>query len=150
MGSRSKSNRTWGIDFQLSPRAGFGWPPSPPTVWFVICKILSIVDSIAPWHIVTDVNNSLSHVICTPTSNLKFTSYQSGTYTFLSKYKTRKKGQTHLSRQVINYKNVKKAWKWERRKPSLTSTARWFSSASFFSAIPMLTIRAWPVENQEG
>ena len=62
----------------------------------------------------------------------------------------KEKGKHTCQGKLINLKNVKKAWKWERQKPLLTSTARWFSSASFFSAIPMLTIRAWPVENNRG
>lgn len=36
--SRESRSLTCGMLFQLSPRAGFDIPPSPPTVWFVTFK----------------------------------------------------------------------------------------------------------------
>lgn len=37
--SRERKSLTWGTLFQLSPSAGFELPSSPPTTWFVTCKI---------------------------------------------------------------------------------------------------------------
>lgn len=48
--SRESKSRTWGTLFQLSPSAGLEVPSSPPTTWFVTCKICCIKSIIRRMH----------------------------------------------------------------------------------------------------